>query len=199
MLVLFGESKGWNASDWTASDDRVRGGASQSYMDCSTPVARFYGTLDIKTLGGAGFASQRTTLDDKPWDLSSYSGIHIDLGKFDGKKYTFVIKDEILPLMDDGREQSTISWEYDFEGSGAEGLYVPWSSLKPMYRGKERKDAADLDLANVRRFSIMNRSFFGSQEGDFSLEIKAIKAVRQSDDAEGGITPRENVTTWMKL
>ncbi|EAT85751.2 hypothetical protein SNOG_07100 [Parastagonospora nodorum SN15] len=186
ILVLFGGSKGWNASDWTASDDRVRGGASQSYLDCSSAVARFHGNLDIKTLGGAGFASQRTTLDDKPWDLSSYSGVHLDLGKADGKKYTFVIKDEILPLMEDGREQK----------AGAEGLYIPWSSLKPTYRGKEKKDAGKLDLKNVRRFSIMSRSFFGGQEGDFSLEIKAVKAVRQSSDLEGGI---QNVRLSNKL
>jgi hypothetical protein len=67
--------------------------------------------LDIKTLGGAGFASQRTTNDDRTWDLSAYSGIHLDLEKTDGKKYTFVIKDEILPLDERGREQSTISYE----------------------------------------------------------------------------------------
>jgi hypothetical protein len=28
-LVLFGGDQGWKASDWTDSDDRVRGGASQ--------------------------------------------------------------------------------------------------------------------------------------------------------------------------
>jgi hypothetical protein len=43
--------------------------------------------------------------------LSAYSGIHIDLGKTDGKKYTFVIKDEVLPLDERGREQSTVSYE----------------------------------------------------------------------------------------
>jgi hypothetical protein len=50
--------------------------------------------------------------DSDVWDLSAYSGIHLSLGKTDGKKYTFVIKDEVLPLDAGGREQSTISWEY---------------------------------------------------------------------------------------
>jgi len=59
----------------------VRGGASQSYLDC-TPTgstAHFHGTLDIDTLGGAGFASQRTTGDEREWDLSSFEGIEIDV------------------------------------------------------------------------------------------------------------------------
>jgi hypothetical protein len=40
---------------------------------------------------------------------------------------------------------------------------------------------------------MMIYSFFGEQEGDFSLEIKSIKAVTQSDDLEGGIVSKENV------
>jgi hypothetical protein len=85
--------------------------SSQSYLDTSSSPARFHGTLDITTLGGAGFASQRTTRSAS-WDLSAYSGIRLLLGKSDGKKYTFVVKDEVLPLDPvTGREQSTISWE----------------------------------------------------------------------------------------
>jgi hypothetical protein len=103
--------RGWSSADWTSSDDRVRGGASQSYLDTSSSSARFHGTLDITALGGAGFASQRTTGEDRTWDLSKYSGIHLDLGTKDGKKYTFLIKDEILPVDEGGREQSTISYE----------------------------------------------------------------------------------------
>jgi hypothetical protein len=102
----------------------VRGGSSQSYLDFSGKTANFHGTLDIKTLGGAGFASQRTVTDSDVWDLSAYSGIHLALGKTDGNKYTFVIKDEVLPLDEGGREQSTISWEYVFIYSFFSGVLV---------------------------------------------------------------------------
>ena len=51
----------------------------------------------------------------------------------------------------------TIYVRYDFTDAGAEGLYVPWSSLKPTYRGKEKNDAKKVDLKNVKRFSIMSR------------------------------------------
>jgi len=180
-FVLFGGEKGWKASDWTSSDDRVRGGSSQSYLDTSSTSAHFHGTLDIKTLGGAGFASQRTTGDSKSWDLSAYDGIHLNIGKHDGKRYTLTLKDEILPPSPNGREQSTISYEYEFSSVSSEnGVFVPWHALKATYRGKEKADAEPLDTSDVKRFSILMRSFFGEQEGDFSLEINSITAVKRS-------------------
>lgn len=60
----------------------------QSYLHASAfdTIARFYGELDIKTLGGAGFASQRTTDDDRIWDLSGYDGIELRVVSADGKR-----------------------------------------------------------------------------------------------------------------
>lgn len=57
----------------------------QSYLVRDDKNARFYGNLDIKTLGGAGFASQRTVGEDKNWDLSEYAGIQLDIAKGDSK------------------------------------------------------------------------------------------------------------------
>lgn len=129
--------------------------------------ARFHGHLDIKTLGGAGFASQRTLTQNKTWDLSKHDGILLHVGKSDGKRYTFIIKDKLLPTNPEtGREQATTSWEYDFKIGGndvsmAESsfVFIPWKDFKPTYRGKEKKDAGELDKENVKRFSIMMRRF----------------------------------------
>ena len=110
---------------WTAVDDRVRGGSSVSYLKPSAGVtngAVFYGNLDTKTLGGAGFASQATkpsssssfslsnfvgsSTDDLHWDLSGYDGIELRLGAFDKKTYTFTIKDTVPDSKRaDGRER----------------------------------------------------------------------------------------------
>ncbi|CAI6239563.1 unnamed protein product [Periconia digitata] len=167
----------------------------ESYLDVSnSPSARFHGNLDITTLGGAGFASQRTTTEDNTWDLSKYDGILLQIGKSDGKRYTFIIKDKLLPKNpENGREQSTTSWEYDFEAGAGEStsgetssIYIPWSEFKATYRGKEKKDAGKLAKENVKRFSIMMRSFFGDQEGDFSITIKSITAVSKPKDLEKG-------------
>ena len=57
----------------------------QSYLVRDEKNARFYGELDIKTLGGAGFASQRTVTEDSSWDLSGYAGIQLDIAKGDSE------------------------------------------------------------------------------------------------------------------
>jgi len=95
--------------------------------------------------------------------LSNYDGITLDIKKSDDKKYTLILKDELLPKSPNGREQSTVSWEYDFEGYDDGGkVFVHWDEFKATYRGREKKDAKPLDLKHVRRISLMMRRYFGS-------------------------------------
>ncbi len=138
----------------------------QSYLTCGNSKAVFHGNLDIKTLGGAGFASQRTTGDDRTWDLSDYDGIELLIEKADKKHYTFILKDEVLPPdSSTGREQSTISYEYDFSASTATdgtqptSVYIPWKEFKATYRGKEKRDAPPLKLKMIKRISLMMRRY----------------------------------------
>ncbi|KAJ5119917.1 hypothetical protein N7448_010586 [Penicillium atrosanguineum] len=188
-LPLFGGVRAWDSKGWTSSDDRVRGGASHSTLTCSPSslVAKFHGNLDITTLGGAGFASQRTTGEHRTWNLSRYDGIELVIDHADNKLYTLTLKDEILPKRSDGREQSTLSWEFDFRSEGRKTIFVKWSDFRPTYRGKEKKDVEPLNLKNVKRFGIMIRSFFGEQDGDFELgvvSIAALRTERYSDDPD---------------
>jgi hypothetical protein len=112
------------------------------------------------------------------------------------KRYTFIVKDDLLPPnAANGREQATISWECDFElppqdqpeETCDQSVFIPWKSFNPTYRGKLQKDVDPLDTKKIKRFSVMMRSFFGTQEGDFSLSIKSINAVCEApphgDDA----------------
>lgn len=82
------------------------------------------------------------------------------------KRYTFILKDDILPPdPDTGREQSTVSWEVDFdipaEAIGAqssnESVFISFKSFNPTYRGRVKKDAKALDVKNIKRMSIMMR------------------------------------------
>lgn len=147
----------WDSSLWTDSDDRVRGGKSQSHLHCESPErAEFFGNLDITALGGAGFASQRT-LGTLHLDLSQYDGLIVKVLKCDAKKYTLTIKDEILPPREDGRDQSTISWEYDFVSEAGGEVKIMWDDLKPTYRGKPKPDTKPLDVSSIKRISFMMR------------------------------------------
>ncbi|KAG9234710.1 complex I intermediate-associated protein 30-domain-containing protein [Amylocarpus encephaloides] len=177
---LFGGDEQWLQSGWTSSDDRVRGGYSISHLTCHANMAVFHGNLDIEALGGAGFASQRTVGNDRTWDLSGYDGLLLHIAEADGKKYTLAVKDEILPKSPNGREQSTMSWEYEFEPKkDGEKIHLTWGELNPTYRGREKKDAEPLDLKRVKRFSLMMRRYlltFSSWGYSVKLDLESVLA-----------------------
>lgn len=186
---LFGGDRPWSPLDWTGSDDTVRGGISYSKLICSEDqrVAVFTGNLDTQTLGGAGFASQRTTRNFGVLDLSAYAGIILDIQETDHKQYTFILKDTTLPPKLDGREQSSAGWEYSFSASEpGESVQVFWSDFKPTYRGRELEDAPPLNVSNITCCSLMMRSFFGTQEGPFRLGLTSIAAFGDTNTRDSG-------------
>lgn len=150
----------WNSESWVTTDDRVRGGSSQSYLTVDRrEKACFHGNLDTSTLGGAGFASQHTEgpLD---LDLSAYQGIVINVsGSTDGKRYALTLKDCIPGRRDDGRRKSGISWQADFIPQGSGDVVLNWKDFKATYRGKDKPDAEPLDLANIKRIGLMMRRY----------------------------------------
>ena len=178
-------SRPWNTSSviWTAVDDRVRGGSSQSYLEpdifWGAPVAKFHGILDDDTLGGAGFASQSTravsvngSLEEPVWDLSNCTGILMTFYSAQpGKTYTLTLHDEL---------ESGLSWETSFwlniPYNGKVVHEVTWKNFKPFYRGREVSRSPPLRTENIRRFSLMMRSFFAKQHGEFELGIDIITA-----------------------
>jgi hypothetical protein len=171
MLLPNYSGRPWDSSQWTSVDDRVRGGKSISHLDISDPrvCATFSGNLDIKTLGGAGFASQRTVpeLFAPGLDLSDYDSLVIDVhaSASDDKTYTLILKDtEALPQRPDGREQSTVSWEHDFCLARSSGgcLVMRFEDFKPTYRGRPKPGAEPLDLSRIVAMSIMMRRYVSS-------------------------------------
>lgn len=160
--------------------------SSKSYLSAGglARTAVFYGNLDITALGGAGFASQRTATNTEIWNLAEFDGLLLDVENADGQyernpmeftsrvlrcisvdlRYTFILKDTLLPPNPDtGREQSTISYEYDFSISeqidSSKRLYIPWSAFRATYRGRDMPDAPPVNLSSIRRFSFMVRRF----------------------------------------
>ncbi|OAP60598.1 hypothetical protein AYL99_05600 [Fonsecaea erecta] len=181
------------------SNHAYSGANSHSYLESRGTAACFHGTLDFTALGGAGFASQRTVGEDQHWDLSAFAGLEVSIDPLqsDDKLYTLILKDHILPPnASNGREQATISWEYDFStsqcrpkidsptASSCQSVFIPWGHLKPTYRGKRTSAPNGLDLGDIRRVSIMIRSFFGSQHGDFHLHVLSIIAASTAKTAE---------------
>ena len=66
--------------------------------------------------------SQRTTEYDREWNLVDYDGTELLITEADAKQYTFIFQDQLfLPDPETGREQSTISYEYNFQAMMEKG------------------------------------------------------------------------------
>lgn len=130
----------------------------------SPSSALFSGFLDVKTLGGAGFASQRT-ISTEQRDFTEFDGIELNLGKSDGKRYSLILKDEVLPKRPNGLERSSVNWEYEFllpvsEGGEGNTVTIRWNDFEPTYRGKPLEDFdRGLDVGKIQRISFMMRRY----------------------------------------
>ena len=96
--------------------------------------------------------------------MAEYEGIDLLIAEADAKQYTFTLKDELLPPDPaTGRDQSTISYEYDFEiaagkADGKDGsVCIGWNDLKATYRGKDKEDAPPINRHKIKRMSLMMR------------------------------------------
>lgn len=135
----------------------MRGGSSVSHLSLISPErVAFSGHLDTSTLGGAGFASQRT-VGELSLDLSDYAGLLISVDHADDKKYTLTLKDTLPGRRDDGRDEAGVSWEFDFVAKRDAVVRVPWRDFRATYRGKDVKDPKPLDLGHVKRVGLMMR------------------------------------------
>lgn len=132
----------WRSDDFTAVDDRVRGGTSHSrtaivqYPSQSCGELVFSGFLDTTTLGGSGFASQASTTPP-PVTLAKtdFSGLRLVIrrepnwsepssippdgsnpggGKRPVTSFVFQIKTEKPRRRPDGRRESGVVWEWSF-------------------------------------------------------------------------------------
>ncbi|KAK8000906.1 hypothetical protein PG991_013128 [Apiospora marii] len=179
QLPLLGGSLPWNASLWGSVDDSVRGGNSSSRLTIATAAneATFAGYLDEVTLGSAGFASQQT-VGSLDWNLTGHEGLLVSVALSDGKLYTLNLKD-VLPASD---RESSLLYETNFTvpsssgSTGAQEVFLPWANFTATYRGRAQPDAKPLNTSSIKTISLMMRSYFGKQEGAFSLTVKSISA-----------------------
>ncbi|KAF8541246.1 NADH:ubiquinone oxidoreductase intermediate-associated protein 30 [Trichophaea hybrida] len=191
----------WNSADWTPQNDSLRGGSSTSALTIISGgnSAVFSGVLDSRTLGGAGFASFRTT-GTKSWNWSGENGLEIKLLGGNKRVFTLVLKTDI-PEDDSDNEMSTVSYEYNFtpsQDTAETTIIAPFSSFKPCYRGRPATDAPPLNISCVKRMSFMVRSFFGKPEqgGKFRLEIESISPTTKEGDEDND--EWENIDTPRK-
>ncbi|WRT63948.1 uncharacterized protein IL334_000875 [Kwoniella shivajii] len=217
----------WRFDHWRAVDDRVRGGSSISHLDeieldskVNLPLnedetlekgnknigARFWGTLDINTLGGAGFASQSYRYGPPPLELPriSYSGVSVTYLPDPQTKYTSSTpRDFVLVLKPNPTAQipkhpktpgspreAQLTYEANFSLSSfyldnshkEKKVEFGWNQFEPTYRGRNIPEGdpkwVPLDPKAIFELSIMCRSDFGKQQGEFGVVITSIQAIK---------------------
>lgn len=182
-------------------DDRVRGGSSTSHTSLTPDGSLlFSGFLDTTTLGGAGFASQRyeegfpTYLDSKVYSglevrvrqPASSMGVGVEKvpggGQHAVTSYVLNLYTSMPTKRPDGRNESSTTYEYVIDlsspssSSSLVSLDPTWQDFKPFYRGRPQPSAPPLQPEQVKMWSIMARSDFAQQSGEFELVVDSIWA-----------------------
>lgn len=209
----------WRPDDFFAVDDTVRGGSSRSHITLAQnpPLCRgeivFSGFLDTTTLGGAGFASQVSS-SVLPVTLSRHNFVGLRLvvrkqarppltsppeggGKDAVRSIVFQIKTEVPQRRPDGRRESVIVWEWNFDlptsnddpntsTMSTDELCVydaGWQDFKPFYRGKpvDADKAGEFEPEKTVEWGLMARSNFQMQSGPFSVQIHSLSAINRSE------------------
>ncbi|KAK4444673.1 complex I intermediate-associated protein 30-domain-containing protein [Podospora aff. communis PSN243] len=184
--------RAWILSGFAAQTDQARGGKSTCRFDQEDDPTSviFTGSLDPNSLDPpAAFAAMRTVESwTCPEDLSGYDAFIVDVKSSDRKQYTLVVKDTPLVRRPDGRVASTVSWEHDFRcdiANGSGRIILHFTGFKPFFRGRPIEDDRQPELKwnNVKSISIMCRSHFGNQEGEFTMQLYSISAYRYRDSS----------------
>ncbi|MFN2374650.1 MAG: CIA30 family protein [Cyclonatronaceae bacterium] len=163
LLVRFNDP---GVRAWGVVNDDVMGGISTSRFGISDEGrAVFTGYVSLENNGG--FASARTRMQA---DLGGFDGIVLRL-KGDGKAYGFRLR-----TVDRGRI-TPYSWEAIFTAPAGEltEISLPFSSFRPVYRGRQLVNVPELDLRNIAEAGLMMSS---GQSGPFRLELDWIAAGR---------------------
>ena len=157
---------------WYTLNDDVMGGISSSevQVDINSGILNFDGNVSLENNGG--FASIRSQAEI--YDLGEYEGITIRV-RGDGNVYRFRIRTETT-----GPEISYTA-VFPTEANTWQDIYIPFADMLPLYRGFVVQDAGPLDATTIRSFGFMMTD---KQEGEFSLEVDRITAVKSQTAPE---------------
>jgi NADH dehydrogenase [ubiquinone] 1 alpha subcomplex assembly factor 1 len=151
--------------DWYTVNDDVMGGVSTSTVSIDPEAQRltFSGNLSLEKNGGFASIRSRWTA----YDLGPYDGIALHV-RGDGNIYRFRIRTE-----DSGPEISYTAL-FETEVNAWQEIYIPFSEMTPLYRGRVIDGVGPLDPTAIRSFGLM---LADGHQGDFLLEVDWISAV----------------------
>ncbi len=153
-------------AEWRIVNDGVMGGVSQSRLHGTADgTALFEGDLSLENNGG--FASVRAWLTRR--DLSQFTGFALRV-RGDGQRYRLRVRTD--------QNFDGVAYDASFETTADtwQEIHIPFSKLKPTFRGRTLDDVGPLDTRRVQQIGFM---ITDRQVGRFQLEIDWVRAYAQ--------------------
>lgn len=180
MSGLIAEGPGF--SGWTTLNDTIMGGSSSGR--CSAGSVGLLMESEVVEQGG-GFVSCRSPDFVPPLDLSSYSGLALEL-EGDGRRYKLAVAcadrvtgaAELIP--------GGLRWvaEFDTQPSGITRVVVPFQRLTASVRARPLGLPLRFDRSRIKRLQILHSKFTdsgglnpGFRAGPLRLLLRRIEAV----------------------
>ena len=173
--------KGLEFSDWKSLNDTIMGGSSLATCRSSAKGLLLEGDLIEE---GGGFVSCRSPVFDKPFNLSKYSGLILDV-EGEGRILKFAIACEKKPLSLSNLLKGDIRWVASIptEKNGGSRIKIPFKDLEPARRAKPVRLPLSFDPTCINRFQLLHSKFgqpgkmnAGFFAGPIKLLIKSISA-----------------------
>ncbi len=173
--------KGSEFSDWKSLNDTIMGGSSRANCSYSDKGLFLEGNLVEE---GGGFVSCRSPVFDKPFDLSKYSGLILDV-EGEGRTLKLAIACEKRPLSLSNLLKGDIRWVASIPTNtyGVSRIKIPFKNLEPARRAKPVRLPLRFDPTCINRFQLLHSKFgqpgkmnSGFIPGPIKVLIKSISA-----------------------
>ncbi|WP_413682573.1 CIA30 family protein [Prochlorococcus sp. MIT 1011] len=173
--------QGSEFSDWKSLNDTIMGGSSLAKCRSSEKGLFLEGNLVEE---GGGFVSCRSPIFDKPFNLSKYTGLILDV-EGEGRTLKFAIACDKKPLSLSNLLKGDIRWVASIptKKNGVSRLKIPFKDFEPARRAKPVRLPLSFDPTCINRFQVLHSKFgqpgkmnSGFSAGPIKVLIKSISA-----------------------
>ena len=173
--------KGSDFSDWESLNDTIMGGSSVANCRSSERGLFLEGNLVEE---GGGFVSCRSPVFTKPFNLSNYSGLIVDV-EGEGRTLKFAIACEKKSYSLSNLLKGDIRWVASLptKKEGTSRIKIPFKKLQPARRAKPVRLPLRFDSTCINRFQLLHSKFgqpgkmnTGFLAGPIKVLIKSISA-----------------------
>ncbi len=161
--------KGSEFSDWESLNDTIMGGSSRAKCRFSDKGLLLEGDLVEE---GGGFVSCRSPIFKKPFNLSNYSGLILDV-EGEGRTLKLAIACKKKPISLSNLLKGDIRWVASIptKKDGVSRVKIPFKNLEPARRAKPVRLPINFDPTCINRFQLLHSKF--GQPGKMNSEFLA--------------------------